>query len=56
MHTSMRSFFFFIVREELGKTCATKMVKAALEKSKELDVKMNIAVVDRGANLISFLR
>ncbi len=32
------------------------IVKAAYEKAKELDVKMNIAVVDAGANLKAFVR
>ena len=30
--------------------------EAAEEKSRELGVKMNIAVVDSGANLVGFLR
>lgn len=33
-----------------------EIVKAAISKSKELDVKMNIAVVDAGANLKAFVR
>lgn len=35
---------------------AQKIVEAAITKSKELDVKMNIAVVDAGANLKAFSR
>merc|ERR1711990_873043 len=35
---------------------ALKLLKAAEEKSRELGVKMNIAVVDSGANLVGFLR
>merc|ERR1711913_103686 len=35
---------------------ALKLLKAAEEKSRELGVKMNIAVVDTGANLVAFLR
>merc|ERR1719347_493141 len=35
---------------------ALRLIKAAEEKSKELGVKMNIAVVDTGANLVGFLR
>ena len=35
---------------------ALRLLKAAVEKSKELGVKMNIAVVDTGANLVGFLR
>lgn len=33
---------------------AQKVVAAAIEKSKELGVKMNIAVVDAGTNLVAF--
>lgn len=33
---------------------ARKIVDACLSKSKELDVKMNIAVVDAGTNLVAF--
>ena len=35
---------------------ALRLLKAAEEKSKELGVNMNIAVVDTGANLVGFLR
>ncbi len=35
---------------------AQKAVKAAIEKSKELNVKMNISVVDSGTNLVAFSR
>ncbi len=35
---------------------AQKAVQASIEKSKELSLKMNIAVVDAGANLIAFAR
>ena len=35
---------------------AQKAVLASIEKSKELDTKMNIAIVDAGANLKSFAR
>ena len=35
---------------------ASVAMKAALEESKKLEVKMNIAVVDVGANLVSFQR
>ena len=35
---------------------AEKVVSAAKKKSKELDTKMNIAVVDAGANLVAFAR
>lgn len=33
---------------------ARKVVDAAIKKSNELDVKMNIAVVDAGTNLVAF--
>lgn len=35
---------------------AYKIVKAAYDKALEMDVKMNIAVVDSGANLKAFIR
>lgn len=35
---------------------AQAAVQGALEKSKELDLKMNIAVVDAGANMVAFAR
>jgi uncharacterized protein GlcG (DUF336 family) len=35
---------------------AQNAVQAALKKSKELNLKMNIAVVDAGANLVAFAR
>jgi uncharacterized protein GlcG (DUF336 family) len=35
---------------------AQKAVQASIDKSKELSLKMNIAVVDSGANLVSRLR
>ncbi len=35
---------------------AQNAVQAAVEKSRELGVKMNIAVVDAGANLVAFAR
>ena len=35
---------------------AQKALEAGIKKSKELDVKMNIAVVDGGANLKGFIR
>ncbi|MCB7480362.1 GlcG/HbpS family heme-binding protein [Christiangramia sediminis] len=41
---------------ELTTQKAQQIVEAAIKKSKELDVKMNIAVVDAGANLKSFVR
>lgn len=35
---------------------AEKMISAAQEKSTALDTKMNIAIVDAGANLVAFAR
>lgn len=35
---------------------AEKMISAAKQKSAELDTKMNIAIVDAGANLVAFAR
>ncbi|WP_207434771.1 GlcG/HbpS family heme-binding protein [Sabulibacter ruber] len=35
---------------------ADKAIQAALEKARELNLKMNIAVVDAGANLTAFAR
>ena len=35
---------------------AEKVISAAKKKSKELETKMNIAVVDAGANLVAFVR
>lgn len=35
---------------------AEKAIQAAQEKSKAIDTKMNIAVVDAGANLVAFAR
>lgn len=35
---------------------AHRAIRAALAKCKEMDVKMNIAVVDAGANLVAFVR
>merc|ERR1712001_59048 len=40
----------------ISSEAALKLLKAAEAKSRELGVKMNIAVVDSGANLVGFLR
>ena len=40
----------------INSEAALKLLKAAEGKSRELGVKMNIAVVDSGANLVGFLR
>lgn len=35
---------------------AEKMIQAAKQKAKSIDAKMNIAIVDAGANLVAFAR
>ena len=35
---------------------AERIISAAKEKSREIDTKMNIAVVDAGANIVAFVR
>ena len=40
----------------ISSEAALKLLKAAEDKSRDLGVKMNIAVVDSGANLVGFLR
>ncbi|MBC8393902.1 MAG: heme-binding protein [Deltaproteobacteria bacterium] len=42
--------------EDINLQQAQKAVDAALEKARKLDVQMNIAVVDAGANLKAFVR
>ncbi len=37
-------------------TQAEKLISAAKEKAKSIDTKMNIAIVDGGANLVAFAR
>lgn len=41
---------------ELTLTQAQAAIEAAIQKAKELDLKMNIALVDAGANLTAFVR
>ncbi|MDZ7691967.1 MAG: heme-binding protein [Balneolaceae bacterium] len=41
---------------DISLTQAENAIEAAKEKAKELDVKMNIAIVDAGANLKAFAR
>merc|ERR1711892_446726 len=41
---------------DVSRVAAEKVLQAAVKKSEELGVKMNIAVVDNGANLVGFLR
>ena len=40
----------------MNRSSAERAIQAAIAKSEELDVKMNIAVVDSGANLVGFVR
>merc|ERR1712121_407283 len=41
---------------EVSRVSAEKILAAAVAKSEELGVKMNIAVMDNGTNLVGFLR
>merc|ERR1711962_696540 len=41
---------------DISRVAAEKVLAAAVAKSEELGVKMNIAVMDNGANLVGFLR
>merc|ERR1712142_832929 len=41
---------------DVSRIAAEQILAAAVKKSEELSVKMNIAVVDSGANLVAFLR
>merc|ERR1712150_379780 len=41
---------------EVSRVAAEKVLAAAVAKSEQLGVKMNISVVDSGANLVGFLR
>merc|ERR1711879_673506 len=41
---------------DVSRVAAEKILAAAVKKSEELGVKMNIALVDNGANLVGFLR
>merc|ERR1711862_213177 len=44
------------VTGDVSRKAAEKILEVALAKSEELGVKMNIAVVDNGANLVGFFR
>eukprot|EP00090_Calanus_glacialis_P027020 TRINITY_DN4250_c0_g1_i1.p1 TRINITY_DN4250_c0_g1~~TRINITY_DN4250_c0_g1_i1.p1 ORF type:complete len:142 (-),score=44.37 TRINITY_DN4250_c0_g1_i1:47-472(-) len=44
------------VTGDISRVAAEAALQAAVKKSEELGVKMNIAVVDNGANLVGFLR
>eukprot|EP00092_Neocalanus_flemingeri_P014400 GFUD01015534.1.p1 GENE.GFUD01015534.1~~GFUD01015534.1.p1 ORF type:complete len:142 (-),score=41.70 GFUD01015534.1:113-538(-) len=41
---------------DISRFAAEKVLQAAVAKSEEIGVKMNISVVDNGANLVGFLR
>merc|ERR1719153_1976817 len=41
---------------DISRVATEKVLQAAVRKSEKLGVKMNIAVVDNGANLVGFLR
>jgi uncharacterized protein GlcG (DUF336 family) len=43
-------------QKDLSDDCARSVVKAAMDKALEIGCKMNIAVVDSGANLKAFFR
>ena len=45
-----------LVTGDISRVAAEAALQAAVKKSEELGVKMNIAVVDNGANLVGFLR
>ena len=50
------NLIFPLATGDVSRVAAEKILAAAVKKSEELDVKMNIAVVDNGANLVGFLR
>ncbi len=43
-------------QKDLSDECARNVIKTAVGKAREIDTKMNIAVVDAGANLKAFFR
>merc|ERR1711915_1095456 len=51
-----REYSMTTVTGDVSRVAAEKVLAAAVKKSEELDCKMNIAVVDNGANLTGFLR
>merc|ERR1711874_39589 len=53
---SYRAYITMATSNNINSEAALKLLKAAEAKSRELGVKMNIAVVDTGANLVGFLR
>merc|ERR1712050_128336 len=56
LSTSKASATMATSNNNISSEAALKLLKAAEEKSRDLGVKMNIAVVDSGANLVGFLR
>lgn len=44
------------MKMEMNLETASKVLEAAKEKAEEIGVAMNIAVVDKGGNLVSFVR
>merc|ERR1719309_138513 len=48
--------FFQGYLTKMNRSSAERATRAAIAKSEQLNVKMNIAVVDSGANLVSFVR
>merc|ERR1712004_45790 len=53
---NLSSFRMTTASGEVSRVSAEKVLAAAVAKSEELGVKMNISVVDNGANLVGFLR
>jgi len=41
---------------EVGWVCAENLLNAAIDESEKLNVKMNIAIMDNGSNMVGFLR
>ena len=48
--------FLLAADADMSHAIAQKVLQAAVKKSEELNEKMNIAIVDKGANLVGFLR
>merc|ERR1712029_1241042 len=54
--TTILVFIMTTATGDISRVAAERILAAAVKKSEELDVKMNIAVVDNGTNLVGFLR
>merc|ERR1711862_867876 len=54
--TTILVFIMTTASGDVSRVASERILAAAVKKSEELDVKMNIAVVDNGANLVGFLR